>query len=161
IAEDFDPEKVDELKAALESGAFIAERTEDQQRALDNIETLLALIEGWVETVTNEATVRLPKALAIAEAVRRRRATGGPAELTFGNLVGLELRPRALREAAQMWATVTQAVGVEKRDALWNHPDVMPTAADIQNPQGLIEKLTGKSDQGDEIDKALRDLLGE
>ncbi|MEY4639859.1 MAG: hypothetical protein RLY13_857 [Actinomycetota bacterium] len=161
IAEDFDPEKVDELKAALESGAFIAERTEDQQRALDNIETLLALIEGWVETVTNEATIRLPKAAAIAEAVRRRRATGGPAELTFGNLVGLELRPRALREAAQMWSTVTQAVGVEKRDALWDHPDVMPTAADIQNPQGLVDKLTGKGDQGDEIDKALRDLLGE
>lgn len=161
IAEDFDPEKVDELKAALESGAFIAERTEDQQRALDNIETLLALIEGWVDTVTNEATVRLPKAAAIAEAVRRRRATGGPAELTFGNLVGLELRPRALRESAQMWATLTQAVGIEKRDTLWDHPDVLPTAMDIQNPQALVDKLTSQGAQGDEMDKALRDLLGE
>lgn len=99
IAEDFDPERIHELKAALESGAFIAERTEEQQRALTNIENLLALIEGWVDVVTLEATKRLPKAAAIAEAVRRRRATGGPAELTFGTLVGLELRPRALREA--------------------------------------------------------------
>lgn len=161
IAEDFDPERIDELKAALESGAFIAERTEEQQRALTNIENLLALIEGWVDVVTFEATKRLPKAAAIAEAVRRRRATGGPAELTFGTLVGLELRPRALREAAAMWAAIGDAVGIEKRDSLWDHPDVVPTAEDIKNPAGIIAKLSWDSAAPDAFDQALRDLLGD
>ena len=91
IAEDFDPEHPDELRAALQSGAFIADRTEDQAAALNSIETLLALIEGWVDVVTEEATRRMPRAAAVAEAVRRRRATGGPAELTFGALVGLDV----------------------------------------------------------------------
>lgn len=160
IADDFDPEKIDELKIALESGAFIAERTSEQKQALENIETLLALIEGWVDVVTQDATKRLPKAAAIAEAVRRRRATGGPAELTFGTLVGLELRPRSLREAANMWAIIGNTVGIEKRDALWDHPDVLPTASDIKDPASLISRISNTANEGDDIDKALREILG-
>ena len=161
IAEEFDPENPDELREALQSGAFIAERTADQNKALASIETLLALIEGWVDVVTEEATKRMPKSAAVAEAIRRRRATGGPAEQTFGTLVGLELRPRRLREAAAMWREVGAAVGVEKRDSLWDHPDVLPTDADINNPAGLITKLREGGQLPDAFDQALRDLLGE
>ena len=159
IAEEFDPEHPDELRVALESGAFIANRTDDQNAALASIETLLALIEGWVDVVTEEATKRLPKAAAVAEAVRRRRATGGPAELTFGALVGLELRPRRLREAAAMWRDIGSSVGIEKRDGLWDHPDVLPTAADIENPAALISKLREGGTLPDAFDQALRDFL--
>ena len=161
LAEDFDPANTDELRRALETGAFIAERTEEQNLALARIETLLALIEGWVDVVTEKATKLLPKAAAIAEAVRRRRATGGPAEQTFGTLIGLELRPRRLREAAAMWRTLDAALGSEKRDSLWNHPDLVPSSEDIDDPQRLIDKLSGLVSDNDSLDQELRDLLGE
>jgi putative hydrolase len=161
IAEDFSATNPDELRRALETGAFIAARSEEQQRALDRIETMLALIEGWVDVVTEDATKLLPKSAAISEAVRRRRATGGPAEQTFGTIVGLELRPRKLREAAEMWRRIGAALGSEKRDSLWDHPDLVPREDDISNPSQLIDKLSGTDLQGDEIDQALRDLLGE
>ncbi len=161
LAEDFDPSNTDELRRALETGAFIAARTEEQNLALARIETLLALIEGWVDVVTEQATKLLPKAAAIAEAVRRRRATGGPAEQTFGTLIGLELRPRRLREAAAMWRTLDAALGSEKRDSLWNHPDLVPSSEDIDDPQRLIEKLSGLVSDNDSLDQELRDLLGE
>ena len=161
IAEDFSATNPEELKRALETGAFIAARSDDQQLALDRIETMLALIEGWVDVVTEEATKMLPKAAAISEAVRRRRATGGPAEQTFGTIVGLELRPRKLREAAEMWRKAGSAVGIDKRDSLWDHPDLVPSAEDILDPTNLIAKLNGTGTQGDEMDQALRELLGE
>jgi putative hydrolase len=161
IAEDLSSANQDELKRALETGAFIAARSEDQQLALDRTETMLALIEGWVDVVTEDATKLLPKSAAISEAVRRRRATGGPAEQTFGTIVGLELRPRKLREAAAMWRSIGEAVGTEKRDSLWDHPDLLPSEADIADPKQIIEKLKGNTGQSDEFDKALRDLLGE
>ncbi len=129
--------------------------------ALDRIETTLALIEGWVDVVTEDATKLLPKASSLAEAIRRRRATGGPAEQTFGTLLGLELRPRKLREAARMWRMIGDAVGAVKRDALWDHVDLLPRAADIADPSAMIAKLSSPDQDGDEIDKALRDLLGE
>ena len=89
-------------------------RTRPQQKAaLSRLEILLALVEGWVATVVAPRPAdRLPQAAALAEAIRRRRATGGPAEQTFATLVGLELRPRRLREAAALWQQLTEARGV-------------------------------------------------
>jgi len=153
-------EKQDELRQAFESGAFIADRSETQLRALESVETLLALIEGWVQVVSETATERLPQAAAIAEAVRRRRATGGPAEQTFTTLVGLELRPRKMREAAEMWRQITTELGAAARDALWSHPDLMPTSEDISDPASLIQKIRSRSSNGDSLDQELRDLLG-
>ncbi len=161
IARDFDPSNTEEIQAALRDGAFIAARTPEQSKALDSIETLMALIEGWVDAVTDQATQLLPKSIAIGEAVRRRRASGGPAEKTFGTLVGLELRPRKLREAGQLWKELGHRLGNTKRDAIWNHPDLLPTAAEIENPELLIARLGSDSTGDDDMDRELRKLLGE
>jgi putative hydrolase len=159
LAEDFDPQNPEQLRAAVQNGAFIPEKTEEQKAALGRLETMLALIEGWVDVVTRAATARLPHAEAIAEMVRRRRAAGGPAEQAFATLVGLELRPRRLREAAAMWQSVSDAVGAEGRDALWAHPDLIPQDEDIDDPAALVARLTSGDPEPDEIDRAIEDLL--
>lgn len=164
VASTFDPANTDELRDVLASGALIPPKTEAQEAALARLETQLALIEGWVDVVTESATGRLPKAAAVAETVRRRRAAGGPAESAFATLVGLELRPRRLREAAAMWRQVTDAVGAADRDELWSHPDLQPTAADIDDPQRLIDRLTGAAPADpelDALDQAIEDLLND
>ena len=116
------------LRDALSGeGLFRPEDTPAQKAALTRLETALALVEGWVATVVSAAArERLTHADALAEAIRRRRATGGPAERTFATLVGLELRPRRLREATAIWQGMTQARGIDGRDALWAHPDLLP-----------------------------------
>lgn len=115
------------------------EETPQQRAALARLETALALVEGWVDTVANQVSEgRLPGSTKLAEAVRRRRATGGPAERTFATLVGLELRPRRLREAATLWRKLTEARGVEGRDAVWEHPDLLPTAEDLDDPDAFV-----------------------
>ena len=163
IANNFDPQDPEDLKNALASGALIPPKSEEQLAALARLETQLALIEGWVDVVTNSATSRLPRAGAIAETVRRRRASGGPAESAFATLVGLELRPRRLREASAMWQAVTDAVGIDARDALWSHPDMMPSSDDLDNPAALILRLEaaarGETPAPDDMDRALQDLL--
>lgn len=166
LASRFDPSRPDELRAALESGALLPEHTEAQRSALARLENLLATVEGWVDVVTEDATARLPKAAAIAETVRRRRAAGGPAEQALASLVGLELRPRRLREAAAMWRAITDAVGVEARDSLWDYADFMPTSEDIDDPSQLIETLRRRAlgdaapeGEPDELDDAIARIL--
>ncbi len=161
LAADFDPSNPEELRAAVTNGALIPPKTDDQLAALARLETMLALVEGWVDVVTATATTRLPKSGAIAESVRRRRAAGGPAESAFATLVGLELRPRRLREAAAMWQAVQDAVGAEARDALWAHPDIIPTDADIDDPAALVARLQGGTPEPDDVDQALEDLLND
>lgn len=161
LAGDLDPSNPEELREALTSGALIPPKSDEQLAALARLETMLALIEGWVDVVTANATARLPKSDAIAETVRRRRASGGPAESAFATLVGLELRPRRLREAAAMWQSISDAVGADARDALWSHPDVVPTGDDITDPTGLLARLVGGSTAPDDIDQAIEDLLND
>ena len=160
LATEFDPADPEALREAVTSGAFIPPKTEAQEAALARLETQLALVEGWVDVVTATATTRLPKAAGIAEMVRRRRASGGPAEQALATLVGLELRPRRLREAAAMWQAVTDAIGPAARDALWDHPDVLPTAEDIDDPAALIARRTAPIAHEDDLDRELAHLLG-
>ena len=135
--ESLNPEALNE---ALSGAAmFSPADTPEQKAALARLETLLALVEGWVATVVaTAANNRLPQADALAEAIRRRRATGGPAERTFATLVGLELRPRRLREAATIWQGLTDAHGAAGRDELWRHPDLLPTADDLDDPSAFL-----------------------
>lgn len=136
-----DPSKLEEI---LSQGAFEPQTTPEQKQALERLETLLALIEGWVQVVVAEAVGdRLPGAGALAETLRRRRATGGPAEQTFATLVGLELRPRKLREAADLWRRLTTDAGMEARDGVWAHPDLLPDSEDLDSPAGFIDSVIG------------------
>jgi putative hydrolase len=136
------PEGLADLQSVFEDGlVFTAPDTAEQRAALARLETVLALTEGWVDAVVNAAAApNLPSCAALREAVRRRRASGGPAEQTFSALVGLEMRPRRLRDAARLWASLGDARGIDGRDALWAHPDLLPTAADLDDPDGFVHR---------------------
>jgi putative hydrolase len=139
LAGNIDPTNPEALQDALNGGMFDVEPTPKQQAALARLETLLALTEGWVDHVVRAAaSERLPAADALGEAVRRRRAVGGPAEKTFESLVGLELRPKRLREAAALWDELYKERGATGRDAVWEHPDFLPTAEDLDDPSGFV-----------------------
>lgn len=160
LAESINPANPEEISNILSSGALLPERTDAQNRALERLETMLALIEGWVDHVTEQAASRLPSAIKVAEAIRRRRATGGPAEQAFKTLVGLELRPRRLREAATLWGRVQAEFGQEVRDGLWSHPDHLPTEEDLDTPDRFIERVRQPDAEPSDVDKFLDDVLG-
>ncbi|MEU9300619.1 zinc-dependent metalloprotease [Streptomyces sp. NPDC048269] len=136
-----DPSNPEQLQEALQGGMFQPQDTPEQKAALARLETALALVEGWVDAVVHEAAKpRLTSADAMRETMRRRRASGGPAEQTFATLIGLELRPRRLRDASRLWASLTDARGVDGRDGLWEHPDMLPTASDLDDPDGFVHR---------------------
>src|SRR5687768_6460333 len=158
---DTDPMNPASLQEALEGGLFEPEKTTAQTAALTRLETTLALVEGWVDAVVGQATEsRMPSASKMQEAVRRRRAAGGPAESTFAALVGLELRPRRLRDASALWGSLRSRQGHQGRDAVWAHPDLLPTSTDLDDPLGFRER-TGEPEAltDAEFDAALADLL--
>ncbi len=158
---DIDPTNPAAIQEALEGGLFEPQKTPAQQAALGRLETILALVEGWVDEVVGQATgSRMPSAPKLQEAVRRRRAAGGPAESTFAALVGLELRPRRLRDASALWGSLRSRQGQQARDAVWSHPDLLPTSDDLDDPLGFREGATEpEALTDDEFDAALAELL--
>jgi putative hydrolase len=145
-----DPSDPEALRAALQGNLFTPSPTPAQRAALGRLETLLALAEGWVDHVAERTTARhLPQSAALGETVRRRRV-GGAAQRTFAGLVGLELHPRRLR------------------DGRWAHPDLAPTAADLDDPIGFVDRATGRTGEdashpqlGADLDSVLKSILDE
>ena len=150
---EIDPTNPESLQQAMQGGLFEPQTTPEQQVALARLETLLALVEGWVDAVVAEAAKgRLPGSDALRETLRRRRASGGPAEQTFATLVGLELRPRRLRDAARLWQVLAEQRGVDGRDAVWAHPDLLPDATDLDDPDGFAERAQSGPDDYPELE---------
>jgi putative hydrolase len=145
----------------MEGGLFDPPRSPQQQAALQRLEIALALVEGWVDEVVSQATAeRMPTAGKLQEAVRRRRAAGGPAEETFASLVGLELRPRRLRDASTLWGSLRTRQGTEARDGVWMSPHLLPTDADLDDPLGFREGADAPAElTADDFDAELRNLL--
>ena len=158
IASRIDPTDPGSMEQIIEASAMVSPRSPEQQQALERIETVLALIEGWVDATSLEATKRLPNIQAVVEIFNRKRATSGASAKTFEALLGLEMRPRLRREAALMWQRVAADIGKGASDALWSHPDQMPTALEIENPDSLIARINnGGDDFEDELRKFLTD----
>jgi putative hydrolase len=156
-----DPTNPEAMQELMEGGLFDIPRSPQQDAALQRLEIALALVEGWVDEVVGQATAeRMPAAAKLQEAVRRRRAAGGPAEETFASLVGLELRPRRLRDASTLWGSLRTRQGAEARDGVWMSPHLLPTDADLDDPLGFREGSDAPSQLSEtDFDAELRDLL--
>lgn len=155
------PDKMQELSQRLQGRLFEPTRTPEQDGILTRLETLLALIEGWVDEVTGQvANTWMPQHAQLAEAARRHRATSGPAEAFFSSLLGLELRPRRVRDAANLWAALRDARGTVGRDAVWHHPDLMPGPSDLDDPLGYVSgDSQDAGEPGADLDAELEELL--
>lgn len=150
-----DPSDPSQLQEIMQSGALEPKNTPAQKATLEKLETVLALVEGWVDAVVTAAADHLPSAPALRETLRRRRALGGPAEQTFQGLIGLQLRPRRAREASALWEAIAAQKGTRWRDDLWLDPALVPTTEDLEDPEGFFTRraLIGASDE--DFDAAL------
>lgn len=151
-----DPESMNQM---FSGSMFIPEPEGAQKAAIEQLETLLALVEGWVDVVVTEAAKPLDSADALCEMINRRRASGGPAEHAFGSLVGLDLRPRRLNDAAQLWTTIQESEGKEYRDEIWESQLRLPTEEDLDDPEGYVKRRETADEQSASLDEDLKKLL--
>ena len=54
-----------------------------------------------------------------------------------------------MREAAELWRRAGTAVGAQRRDKVWDHPDFLPTAEHIDNPAAFIDTLLDDAPDAD------------
>ena len=143
-----DPEA---LQARRPEEMFVFTRRASQERALEELATTLALVEAWVDHVTTTALEgKLPDLEAMREVLRRRRASGGPAEQMLSKTVGIELRPRRVREALSWWESVLDTEGEEGREGKWDHPDLLPTA-EVLSGRPQAPQPEASSDEVEEL----------
>jgi len=144
-------ETVAAFQTDFSSILFAPEHSEEQRAILDRLNTLLALVEGWVEDVTSTVAKQFfPGWEAISESLRRHRATSKPSHWMVTPLIGMGASPRTIREAAAFWEGIREAKGTEGRDEIWRYPDSMPTASDITDVEGFLSKPGPEDDPWDD-----------
>lgn len=159
-----DPEKLQDAMNQMQTIELTPEIHYTHEKALERLETMLALVEGWVDVVVENAIKdRIPSTLALSEMWRRRRATASQAEEALKAQAGLELRPRRVRDAVTLWTRITDVCGAEKRDSCWDHPDLLPRASDLDNPAACIDRLLDDTTDSFESDlaKLEEELMGD
>ena len=131
-----DPTNPEAMQEALAGGLFEPEDTPEQKAALGRLETALALVEGWVDEVVDAAaSPHLPSAGSAARdrpaPARQRRARRGrrspPSSVSSCGHAGCA-RPRRCGTPS------AAARGIDGRDAIWAHPDLLPTGDDLDSP---------------------------
>jgi putative hydrolase len=153
MVQEIDPTDPEAVEKVMEASGNISSKTPEQELALKRIETLLALIDGFVDAIAAEAGKRLPSIASAIEMLNRKRVTDAPAERTFRIIIGLQSNPKLRRDAKLMWERLTK----EQRDEIWSHPDQLPTREEIEDPDKLVARL---NQGGDDFDGELRKLLG-
>jgi putative hydrolase len=152
-----DPNNPEEAMQTIAARMEESTDTPEQHARENQLETVLALVIGWVDdVVTGAAAGRLPAEPALQEALRRRRATGGPAEQVFAEIAGLELRPRRVRDAAALWAKLREAGGEATRDRVWSHPDFLPGSADLDDPDAFVASFMAPEPDFSALDELTR-----
>ena len=135
-----DPSNPESMTLALSGGMFTPEETPAQREALEKLETVLALIEGWIDAVvTHAAGDRLPSMIKLRETQQRRRATNSPTQQLFATLVGLEVSPRRTREAIAFWEKIATLKDIQARDQIWDESFLLPTSKDLNDPEGFLK----------------------
>jgi putative hydrolase len=140
---EIDPSNPESMTLALSGGMFTPEETPQQRAALERLETVLALIEGWIDAVvTKAAGDRLPSMIKLRETQQRRRATNSPTQQLFATLVGLEVSPRRTREAITFWEKVAELKDIEVRDQIWDESVLLPTGPDLLDAEAFLKGRT-------------------
>lgn len=154
-----DPTQIESVSHAL--GIHIDHGASDaQDEAIDALQTLFALIEGWVEVVTVEAARPfLPHVEELNEILRRRRIADNPIDTMLRELIGVGLQPGNIAEATRLWRTIMRDHDLATRDAQWTHPDLAPTREDLDDPEGFSQRRARRAESEAHIDAALESLL--
>lgn len=139
----FDPSDPEALQQALEQpDAFRVEPTTAQRAVLDRLQSLVALVEGYVGLVTETASGgKLASLTRIDEAMRRRRAEHGPGERFLAQLIGLDLKPADLRTGRSFCDAVVAARGQQGLDRLWQRADHLPSPGELNDPSQWLVRM--------------------
>jgi coenzyme F420 biosynthesis associated uncharacterized protein len=128
----------------LDEGGLMALLASPGQRlVLDQIGGLMSLLEGHGDIVMNRAAVAsVPQAPRFSRALQQRRQRKGPAKVV-STLVGLDAKLKQYEQGERFIEAVERAGGRELFDLVWQGPDLLPTLAEIRDPDRWLARAQG------------------
>jgi putative hydrolase len=113
--------------------------TPPQQGLARQIETLMALLEGYTEWVMEQVgSEMLPEFSKIREGLNRRKAERSSVERLLEGLLGIDLKPAQYRQGERF---VRAVAGADQLSKLWESATTLPTPAELGEPTKWLSRV--------------------
>ncbi|MDR3152444.1 MAG: zinc-dependent metalloprotease [Bifidobacteriaceae bacterium] len=143
------------------NNVFDLTKSDKQTEELEKIELVLALIESWTNIITEQAGIaHIPNIMKLLE-MSKREFTEGKTLQPLTSTIGIKVSPGIYNKAQKIIALILSQKGSLGRDAIWSHPDMLPTREALESPLDYINgKLNKPKKQGSpDWDNEFSDLL--
>lgn len=132
-----DPSALGELQSTLGDPEVMlgAIQTDEQRSMIPRLETLIAVVVGYVDNVMDQVGGRLiGRYSMITEALHRRRVEADESDRFVARLFGLEISQRTYDRGAAFVDGVVEREGFEALGKLWEGERFLPTPAELDAP---------------------------
>lgn len=127
----------------LDDGGLVTLVATPEQRAtLDRISGLMSLLEGHGDVTMDRAGEgRIPSAERFGRVLRQRRQQAQGLARLLQKLIGLEAKLAQYEQGERFIEAVESAGGPELLQRAWESPELLPSLAEIREPQQWVERV--------------------
>ena len=155
-----DASNLEELTSSLEGGMFEPQKTPEQLATLERLETMLALVEGWVDEVVTQATAQwMPSAVVwpklCAGPVPRRSGRG---DVRHAGGTRAAAAPDA--RCCKLWGRCATPAGSMAGTPSGRIPTSCPHQLILTIRWALSRETRSEGEENGDFDTALEELLG-
>jgi|SRR5437588_1246749 len=135
------PDPIKVVQEFREGGLIALVQTREQRRLLERIQSAMAVIEGYSEHVMDAVGERvLPAYTGLRDSMDRRRRSRSYPERVLQRLLGLDLKMRQYEDGKAFCDRVVERSGIPALNRVWETPEALPTAAELEDPAAWIER---------------------
>jgi coenzyme F420 biosynthesis associated uncharacterized protein len=125
-----------------EGGLAAIVQTREQRALMARVQATMAVVEGYSEHVMDEiARAAIPGHEKLRSAMDARRRSRSAPERILERLLGLDFKLRQYELGKRFCDAVAEAAGIEGLNRVWESPEALPTAEELEEPATWLERL--------------------
>jgi coenzyme F420 biosynthesis associated uncharacterized protein len=129
------------VEAFREGGLAALVQTREQRDLLAEMQSLMAVIEGYAEHVMDALGGHLlPEYEGLRSAMDRRRRSRSAPERIIERLLGLDFKMRQYELGKRFCDGVAEREGIEGLNRVWAGPDSLPTPGELSRPAVWLDR---------------------
>jgi coenzyme F420 biosynthesis associated uncharacterized protein len=130
------------VEAFREGGLAALVQTREQRALMARVQAAMAVVEGYSEHVMDViARDAIPGHEKLRSAMDARRRSRSAPERIVERLLGLDFKLRQYELGKRFCDAVADAAGIEGLNRVWDSPEALPTAEELEAPEAWLERL--------------------
>jgi coenzyme F420 biosynthesis associated uncharacterized protein len=125
-----------------EGGLAALVQTREQRGLMERAQATMAVVEGYSEHVMDEiGRDVIPDHEKLRSAMDARRRSRSAPQRVIERLLGFDVKLRQYELGKRFCDAVADAAGIEGLNRVWESPEALPTAAELEAPEAWLERL--------------------